>query len=103
MTPHSHPLHSPAFIHSDAAAVCGGEGGGKHSAQLLCPGKPQTDDQLAERGGGARNQRKVHGEDDRSRAAGGFGFSDSARRPTITIIPVPASRRASFQHDKHQQ
>lgn len=52
---------SPTVIHSHAAAVCGGQGGGKHSAQLLCPGKPKTNDQLAAGGGGARDQRKVLG------------------------------------------
>lgn len=52
---------SPAVIYSHAAAVCGGEGRGKHSAQLLCPGKSKTNDQLAEGGGGARDQRKVLG------------------------------------------
>ncbi|PWA22100.1 hypothetical protein CCH79_00010330 [Gambusia affinis] len=53
--------NSPTFIHSDAAAVCGGEGRGKHSAQLLCPGKPKTNDQLAQRRGGACNQLKILG------------------------------------------
>ena len=55
-------LRSPTFIYSDAATVCGGEGRGKHSAKLLCPGKSKTNDQLAEGGGGARHQRKIHGE-----------------------------------------
>lgn len=58
-------LRSPTFIYSDAATVCGGEGRGKHSAQLLCPGKSKTNDQLAEGGGGARNQHKILGKNDR--------------------------------------
>lgn len=57
----SYVLPSSTFIHGDAGAIRGGEGRGKHCAKLLCPGKSKTNDQLAEGGGGACNQRKILG------------------------------------------
>ena len=52
---------SPSYFYDHAPTVCGGQGGGQHTADLLRPGKPQTNDQLAEGGGGACNQWKIHG------------------------------------------
>lgn len=52
---------SPSHFYDHTPTVCGGQGGGQHTADLLRPGKPQTHHQLAEGGGGACSQWKIQG------------------------------------------